>query len=62
MMDLPGRGERADNTPRGRDAGGYRKVLWVDAISQQALSARCIADMEQALGNADEAGKWNAEY
>ncbi|MFR4437355.1 MAG: hypothetical protein ACLT8C_06710, partial [Akkermansia muciniphila] len=51
-----------DNTPRGRDAGGYRNVLWVDAISQQALSARCIADMEQALGNADEAKKWNIEY
>ena len=32
-----------DNTPRGRDAGGYHKVLWVDAISQQALSAHCIA-------------------
>lgn len=31
-----------DNTPRGRDAGGYRKVLWVDAISQQALSAAAL--------------------
>ena len=51
-----------DNTPRGRDAGGYHKVLWVDAISQQALSAHCIAAMEQALGNEDEARKWNAEY
>lgn len=51
-----------DNTPRGRDSGGYDKILWIDAISQQALSARCIAEMEQALGNADEAGKWVAEY
>ena len=51
-----------DNTPRGRDAGGYHKVLWVDAISQQALSAHCIAAMEQALGNENEARKWNAEY
>ena len=49
-------------SPRGRDAGGYHKVLWVDAISQQALSAHCIVAMEQALGNEDEARKWNAEY
>lgn len=57
-----GRASGMDNTPRGRDAGGYHKVLWVDAISQQALSAYCIAAMEQALGNEDEARKWNAEY
>ena len=51
-----------DNTPRGRDAGGYNKILWIDAISQQALSARCMAQLEQSLGNADAAGKWEAIY
>lgn len=51
-----------DNTPRGRDVGGYHKILWVDAISQQALSARCIAEMEQILGNTEETKKWNDEY
>ena len=51
-----------DNTPRGRDSGGYGKILWIDAISQQALSARYIAEMEYSLNNKNEAKKWIAKY
>ncbi len=51
-----------DNTPRGREAGGYRQILWVDAISQQALSALCIADMQDILGNKREARTWRQTY
>lgn len=51
-----------DNTPRGRDAGGYDQILWVDAISQQALSALCIADMQLALGNEKESRTWRETY
>ena len=51
-----------DNTPRGRDAGGYNKIRWIDASSQQALSARCMAQLEQSLGNAGAAGNWEAVY
>lgn len=51
-----------DNTPRGRDAGGYDKVLWIDAISQQALSALYISRLHEKRGNRVEARKWKKEY
>lgn len=51
-----------DNTPRGRDSGGYDKVMWVDAISQQALSALCIANLEQSLGKTKESKEWMGKY
>lgn len=51
-----------DNTPRGRDAGGYDSILWVDAICQQALSARCIARMAHQLGMKAEARLWQQRY
>ncbi len=51
-----------DNTPRGRGCGGPRNILWVDAIAQQALSAKCIADLLTHLDQADEAAHWRAEY
>lgn len=51
-----------DNTPRGRDAGGYKKILWVDAISQQALSAKCIARLYADLGRKKEAMQWKKTY
>lgn len=51
-----------DNTPRGRDSGGYDKILWVDAISQQALSARCIGKLYSSLGKREEALAWEREY
>ncbi len=51
-----------DNTPRGRGRGGYGGILWVDAIAQQALSARCIAELLEALGEKGEATRWHAEF
>ena len=47
-----------DNTPRGRDAGGYRKILWIDAISQQALSALYISHLAQVYGDKKQARSW----
>lgn len=57
-----GRASGMDNSPRGRDAGGYDRILWVDAISQQALSARCLAELSQELGLAEEASQWADTY
>lgn len=51
-----------DNTPRGRDAGGYDKILWVDAVSQQALSALYISRLYEKLGRKAEAGVWKGRY
>lgn len=51
-----------DNTPRGRDAGGYDKILWIDAISQQALSALYISRLCEKVGNKSEAKIWKSRY
>ncbi len=51
-----------DNTPRGRDAGGYSKVMWIDAISQQALSALYISRLYEACKMKAEAQEWKAIY
>jgi hypothetical protein len=51
-----------DNTPRGRDKGGYNNILWIDAISQQALSAQYIAEILRLTGNIKDAQFWNARY
>ena len=51
-----------DNTVRGRDFGGADSILWVDAICQQALSARCIARMARELGMKREARTWQMRY
>ncbi len=51
-----------DNTPRGRDAGGYDKVLWIDAISQQALSALYISRLYETYSMKQEAQEWKAIY
>lgn len=51
-----------DNTPRGRDAGGYGKILWVDAISQQALSALYISELYKKTGDRKQARKWQETY
>lgn len=57
-----GRASGMDNTVRGRDAGGYDSILWVDAISQQALSARHIANLYRQTGHKREAGLWQKKY
>ena len=51
-----------DNTVRGHDAGGYDSIMWVDAICQQALSARCIARMARELGMNAETKQWQQRY
>ena len=51
-----------DNTPRGGGGigpkddsrAGYPDILWVDALAQQALSARCIADIAAHFGDKTE--------
>lgn len=51
-----------DNTPRGRDAGGYDKVFWVDAICQQALSALYISRLCGLYGMKSEEREWKGRY
>ena len=51
-----------DNTPRGRDAGGYDKILWVDAISQQALAALNISRLYEKIGNKTKSKNWKCRY
>lgn len=51
-----------DNTPRGRDAGGFDKVLWVDAICQQALSALYISRLCDLCGMENERQEWQERY
>lgn len=41
---------------------GYDKILWVDAISQQALVAMCIRDLFEAQGNSEQAAVWSQKY
>ncbi len=58
-----------DNTPRGRDVPNNGKerpnnpdLLWIDAICQQALSARTIAEMLELLGDAESAKEWRDKF
>lgn len=51
-----------DNTVRGRDAGGYRNILWIDAISQQALSALYIGRLCERYGLKSEKKHWMKQY
>ncbi len=58
-----------DNTPRGRTgecAVGHRPnnpdMLWIDAISQQALVARTIARLFTIIGDEQGASEWNARH
>ncbi len=58
-----------DNTPRGRlgaHAVGQRPnnpdMLWLDAICQQALSARMIAKLFSLVGDEEGAALWQKRY
>jgi Trehalase len=51
-----------DNTPRGLDCGGYDKIMWIDAICQQALSALYISRLSEKLNNESESKKWKKIY
>ena len=49
-----------DNTPRGRD--NYDSILWLDAISQQALSALYIAKLAKLIGNDKDEKDYLSRY
>ena len=49
-----------DNTPRGRNLQG--KMLWVDAIAQQALSALYISRLAESINEKETASKFRNEY
>ncbi len=58
-----------DNTPRGRigrradrERPARPGLLWVDAISQQALSARCIAELAGLIDEAGLEAEWRAVH
>ena len=58
-----------DNTPRGR-VGEYAKyprpnnpdMLWLDAICQQALSAKMISKLFELLGDKESSAVWDARF
>lgn len=57
-----GNGSGMDNTPRGRGAGGWSGIRWVDALAQQALAAKSISKLHIAAGNDSSAVQWENEY
>ena len=58
-----------DNTPRGRIGEHAEKerpnnpdMLWIDAICQQALSAKYISELARVIGDSALSDEWNAKY
>ena len=58
-----------DNTPRGKEEDRTEKerpnnpnMLWVDAICQQALSSKLIAELFTVIGDSENADTWKALY
>ena len=58
-----------DNTPRGKESERSEKerpnnphMLWIDAICQQALSARLLAQMFGIIGDAENTAFWQARF
>lgn len=58
-----------DNTPRGRTGDRADKerpnnpdMLWIDAICQQALSAKCISKLYAIVGDDENASLWQSEF
>ena len=58
-----------DNTPRGRTEARAEKerpnnpdMLWIDAICQQALSAKAISDLFKLVEDTTQANEWNSKY
>lgn len=49
-----------DNTPRGRK--NRNKILWIDAIAQQALAAKNIVELAKVVGNTAVADKFQSKY
>lgn len=58
-----------DNTPRGRTGGSAVKerpnnpdMLWIDAVCQQALTAKTIARLYSLLGDKKHEEEWNKKH
>lgn len=58
-----------DNTPRGRkstptveDRPNNPDMLWIDAICEQALSARMISDLFKILKDTENAKEWRLKF
>lgn len=58
-----------DNTPRGRKGAKAERerpndpdMLWIDAICQQALSAKKISEAYRLIGDEKQAKEWEAKY
>lgn len=58
-----------DNTPRGRvgahaeaDRPNNPRMLWLDAICQQALAANCISKLFSLIGDGENAAIWKEKY
>ena len=51
-----------DNTPRGRESGGWGSIMWVDAIGQQALAAKSISELNKLNGDTIAAARWMEEF
>lgn len=58
-----------DNTPRGRTGPSASmprpnnpRMFWLDAISQQALSASCISTLAGLIGAEELAAVWQGRY
>lgn len=54
-----------DNTPRAPDGdahGTFGNTLWLDAMAQQALSARCLERLCRSVGREREAGHWRGVH
>ena len=58
-----------DNSPRGRIGDhAYEQrpnnpdMLWLDAICQQALSAKIIAELFEIVGDIEQSMQWNERY
>lgn len=49
-----------DNTPRGR--GQYHKILWIDALAQQALAAKYIVKLSNLIGDRITAKEFQIHY
>lgn len=58
-----------DNTPRGRKGDRAKKerpnnpdMLWIDAICEQTLSAKCISELFMIIGDSENSTEWKRRY
>ena len=58
-----------DNTPRGRtgehalkDRPNNHDMLWIDALCQQALSAKLISKMFEIVNDEENQSKWDKRF